>query len=79
VTPPGGESAADFLDRIAKAAEMSLLPHLARRPLLVGSKGVARAFRELLDMPRAKGLANGELLQLDLAKLRRRDTIGCHV
>lgn len=78
VTPPGGESTADFLDRIARAAQTLLLPRLARRPLLVGSKGVARAFRELLDMPRAKGLANGELLQLDLAKLCRRDTIGCH-
>jgi probable phosphoglycerate mutase len=78
VTPPGGESAADFLDRIAEAAATLLLPQLERRPLLVGSKGVARAFRELLGMPRAKGLANGEILQLGLATLCRRDRIGCH-
>jgi len=78
VAPPGGESSDDFLDRIACAAQTMLLPRLQHRPLLVGSKGVARAFRELLGMPRAKGLANGELLQLDLAKLRRHDTIGCH-
>ena len=78
VTPPGGESTSEFFDRIERAARSLLLPRLEQRPLLVGSKGVARAFRELLGISCANGFANGELLQLDLAPLMRRDTIGCH-
>lgn len=76
--PPGGEADADFVERIATATQTLLLPRLAQRPLLVGSKGVARALRQLLGLPGRTGLANGQLLQLDLAALARRDTIGCH-
>jgi len=77
MTPPGGESGAEFIDRIAAATE-TLLPRLHQRPLLVGSKGVGRALRELLGMPRANGLANGEWLLLNLATLTRRDMNNCH-
>lgn len=77
VTPPGGESNADFVDRIATAAEMVLVPRVERWPLLVGSKGVARALRELLGMPARKGLANGELMEFRLAPFTRRKTICC--
>src|SRR5262249_45113782 len=45
ITPPGGESDAEFSARIAGAVER-LRPELARRPLLVGSKGVARVLGE---------------------------------
>lgn len=78
MTPPGGESAAEFIDRIATATEDRLLPRLHQRPLLIGSKGVGRALRELLGMPRANGLANGELLLLNLATLARRNMIDCN-
>ena len=75
-TPPDGESNAEFCDRIAAAAR-TLLPHLARRPLLVGSKGVARALGELLGQPGRQGLANGELAHFDLAAFARRNTLRC--
>jgi probable phosphoglycerate mutase len=79
VTPPGGESDTNFVERIAQAVDRQLLPRLAQRPLLVGSKGVARALRELLGMPRGQSLANGELLQLDLAPLRVQASVpSCH-
>lgn len=78
MTPPGGESDLDFVARIGGAARRLLLPRIAQQPLLVGSKGVARAFRELLGMPRGMGLENGGLLQLELALLRQSDTIACH-
>lgn len=77
-TPPGGESNAVFVNRIAQAARSLLLPRISQSPLLVGSKGVARAFRELLGMSRAAAFANGELLQLDLALLKQHDTISCN-
>jgi 2,3-bisphosphoglycerate-dependent phosphoglycerate mutase len=76
VTPPGGESNEEFFDRIAGAVE-TLLPRLARRPLLVGSKGVARALVELLGLPSRQGLANGEVARLDLAAFARRNAVGC--
>lgn len=66
VTPPGGESNETFFERIAGAVE-TLLPLQHRRPLLVASKGVARALGELLGQPLRQGLGNGELAQFDLA------------
>jgi probable phosphoglycerate mutase len=78
VTPPGGESDADFIDRIATATEMVLVPRLERRPLLVGSKGVARALRAVLGLPARKGLANGELMEFDLAAFTRRRVVSCN-
>lgn len=78
-TPPGGESNADFIERIANATEDSLMPRIAQRPLLVGSKGVARVLRELLGLPGRGSLANGELMQFDLTTFARRQTLSCHV
>ena len=75
-TPPGGESSAEFFDRIAAAAR-TVLQHLDRSPLLVGSKGVARALGELLEQPGRQGLANGELAHFDLAGFARRNTLRC--
>jgi len=71
VTPPGGESNDEFFGRIAGAVE-ALLPSLDRRPLLVGSKGVARVLRELLGLPDRHALANGEAVRLDLSVLAER-------
>jgi 2,3-bisphosphoglycerate-dependent phosphoglycerate mutase len=77
VTPHGGESNAEFLERIAGAVD-TLRPHLPRRPLVVGSKGVARVLRELLGLPNRKAVANGEVMHFDLAALSPRDRAGCH-
>lgn len=65
-TPPGGESDVDFADRIADALR-GIERHLARRPLVVGSKGVARVLGELLGLPERIDLANGSLIEFDLA------------
>jgi 2,3-bisphosphoglycerate-dependent phosphoglycerate mutase len=56
-TPPGGESRAEFFDRIAAAVD-TLLPRLSQwnhPPLLVASKGVARVLGELLSGPVHRG------------------------
>lgn len=76
ITPPGGESNEHFFERIALALE-TLLPRLAQRPLLVGSKGVARALGELLGQPLVGpgspgGLDNGALAHFDLAPFVQR-------
>jgi probable phosphoglycerate mutase len=76
VTPPDGESNQAFMDRISGAMER-LLPHLPQSPLLVGSKGVARALAELLGLPGRLAAANGELVQFNLAPLLRREDMGC--
>jgi 2,3-bisphosphoglycerate-dependent phosphoglycerate mutase len=73
-TPPGGESNECFFERIAAAVE-TLLPRLDRRPLLVGSKGVARALGELLGQP-AQGLGNGALAHFELAAFAHQHTRG---
>lgn len=76
VTPPGGESNGEFFDRIGAAVE-TLLPRLEQRPLLVGSKGVARVLGELLGLPARQGIANGEMIQFDLSAFNMRNTVGC--
>lgn len=78
-TPPGGESNADFIERIANATEDLLMPRIAQRPLLVGSIGVARVLRELLGLPGRGTMTNGELMQFDLMTFARRQTLDCHV
>jgi len=78
VTPTGGESDADFVERISLAAQAQLLPRLEQRPMLVGSKGVARALRLLLGLPVGDGLVNGELIQLDMSAFACRETARCH-
>lgn len=65
-TPPGGgESDAAFTDRIVGAAR-ELLPLMHRRPLLVGSKGVARVLAELAGLDGRLELDNGVLCSFDL-------------
>ena len=73
-TPPGGEPNEQFIARIAEAIE-TLLPH--QRPLLVASKGVARALGELLGQPVRQGLANGGLAHFDLAAFAHRSDPRC--
>ena len=63
LTPPGGESNSDFLGRI-QAAVRALLPcwpEAPGRPLLVASRGVARALGELTGRPFSSHLANGQM------------------
>ena len=76
VTPPGGESNPEFLARIRDAME-SLLPRLDEQPLLVGSKGVARAMGELLGLQGRHDLSNGQLAHFDLAAFAQRCATGC--
>lgn len=64
ITPPGGESNAEFSARITAAAVQTLLPLLPRHVLLVGSKGVARVLGELAGRPAAPG--NAEWVEFDL-------------
>lgn len=66
LTPPGGEAKEAFKARIAQALhEIHALP--CRRPLLVGSKGVARVLRELLEIAAAPPARNGEVISFDLS------------
>ena len=77
ITPPGGESNAEFTRRIHDAVMATLLPLLAERPLLVASKGVARVLGELVgDAPRAP-LGNTDLVEFDLSALAKRNSIEC--
>ena len=68
LVPPGGESDAAFASRIATAVR-TLLSRCEQRPLLVGSKGVARVLGELLCAPERPGFANGEMARFELATL----------
>ena len=63
-TPPGGESGAAFSARVT-AALQRLRPRLADRPLLVGSKGVARVMAELAGLHRPD-LGNGVVTEFEL-------------
>ena len=65
-TPPGGESDAEFNDRIACGVRR-IKAHLPERPLLVGSKGVARVMGELVDWPHRLELANGEVTEFEFS------------
>lgn len=76
VTPPGGESNDEFLARIHEAME-SLLPRLDDQPLLVGSKGVARAMSELLGLNASHDVSNGQLAHFNLAQFAARAGQGC--
>jgi len=74
--PPGGEADDDFIARVGAALPV-LLPLLPRQPLLVGSKGVGRALGVLLNQRLSGALANGEVAQFDLARLRHHTLEGC--
>jgi 2,3-bisphosphoglycerate-dependent phosphoglycerate mutase len=66
ITPPGGEAQHVFKARIERGLrELQTLP--CRRPLLVGSKGVARVLRELLGLPPAQPARNGEVISFNLS------------
>ena len=65
-TPPGGESDDEFVDRIDHAMRR-IEGELANTPLLVGSKGVARALGELMRLPVRLKIANGAIAEFDLA------------
>jgi len=72
-TPPGGEPDDDFIQRISGAAQ-DLASLLVWRPLLVGSRGVARALGQLCHQPGRLALGNGALCTFDLTALLRRET-----
>ncbi len=66
-TPPGGESDEDFVMRIAQAVR-GIKEHLPERPLLVGSKGVARVLGELIGLDGRLELENGVVWEFDFAE-----------
>jgi probable phosphoglycerate mutase len=66
-TPPGGESDNEFIDRIARALR-GIKKQLAYRPLLVGSKGVARVMGELIGIEHRLELENGIVAEFDFAE-----------
>jgi probable phosphoglycerate mutase len=74
-TPPGGESDAEFMARIEDALRR-IAPCLNRRPLLVGSKGVARVLGELSGRPGRLSLANGVVETFDGALLTSLQALG---
>jgi probable phosphoglycerate mutase len=74
ITPPGGESNADFTRRVRDGAVRTLLPLLRSqhgRVLLVGSKGVARVLGECAGATLRSPLSNAELAEFDLSALMR--------
>jgi 2,3-bisphosphoglycerate-dependent phosphoglycerate mutase len=77
VTPPGGESNAEFTQRIRRAAIAILAPLLPRRPLLVGSKGVARVLGELSSEGSPAPLGNADIAVFDLCMLMQPDALEC--
>lgn len=77
VTPPGGESNAEFTQRIADAVTATLLPLLGRRPLLVASKGVARVLGELAGVGPSAPLDNASIAVFDLSSFVQRDRVVC--
>ena len=72
--PPGGESEEQFVGRIDGALR-KLWPYLEQRPLLVGSRGVARAIGVLLDLPGRVDLGNGALVEFDLSPFECQPTV----
>jgi len=67
VTPPGGESEADFENRLSLALD-NLKPLVDRRPLLVSSKGVGRVLNVLLGGPGRMQVGNGEIVEFNVAR-----------
>jgi len=67
VTPPGGESEADFENRLSLALD-NLKPLMDRRPLLVSSKGVGRVLNVLLGGPGRMQVGNGEIVEFNVAR-----------
>jgi len=62
VTPPGGESEAQFTDRITRALE-KLRAQLDRRLLVVSSRGVGRIVNTVMGGEGRLAVANGEVVE----------------
>ncbi|MGE0876164.1 MAG: histidine phosphatase family protein [Burkholderiales bacterium] len=62
MTPPGGESEAEFTARITRALE-ELRPKLASRILLVSSRGVGRIVNSVMGGEGRLAVANGEVVE----------------
>jgi 2,3-bisphosphoglycerate-dependent phosphoglycerate mutase len=77
VTPPGGESNADFTQRIRNAALSTVAPLLPRRVLLIGSKGVARVLGELTGLGSQQPLGNTDVVTFDLSLLLQQRVLEC--
>ncbi len=73
MTPPGGESDAEFVLRVGRAVQ-AVKPWLPLRPLLVGSKGVARVLGQLVGLPTRLDLGNAQLAEFRLADLECLET-----
>lgn len=68
MTPPDGESDEAFVARVGLALKAAK-PLLAQRPLLVGSKGVARVIGELMGRSGRVALGNAELTEFPFADM----------
>jgi len=66
ITPPGGEAEPQFEASVALGLD-NLRPHLARRPLLVSSKGVGRMINNLLGGTDRMTIGNGEIVEFNVA------------
>ena len=77
ITPPGGESNAEFTRRISDAVAAMLLPLLGQRPLLIASKGVARVLGELAGRGPGEPLDNAGIVSFDLSALVQRSRMEC--
>ncbi len=77
ITPPGGESNAEFTQRIADAVMATLLPLLGERALLVASKGVARVLGELAGRGPGQPLDNAGIVEFDLSAFVQRSRQVC--
>lgn len=73
LTPPGGESDDEFVDRITRAVQ-TLKDELPRHPLLVASKGVARVLGHLTGIEERLELENGDVFEFDLTACPSLDT-----
>jgi 2,3-bisphosphoglycerate-dependent phosphoglycerate mutase len=76
-TPPGGESNAEFTQRITDAVASTLLPMLGERVLLVASKGVARVLGELAGQGPSAPLDNAGIALFDLSAFVQRSRVAC--
>ncbi len=63
ITPPGGESSAEFTERIRQGL-LALLPLLPQSPLVVASKGVGRVMMTLLTGQNWVVLGNCQMVTL---------------
>ena len=75
LTPPGGEANNEFVARVAEAARR-LIMCLPESPLVVGSKGVARALGELTGRPGRLELGNAAFAEFDVSTALRLPSTG---